>query len=458
MNEQRKKRLKTGPPKDQAKYVLYWMQQSHRVYYNHALNHAIKLANQEGLPLLVYFGLTDQYLGVNLRSMNFALEGLKEVKEELESSGIQFVLKLGKPADRIQELLHDTNYLVMDYGYLKIQKQWRKKVLDEAPFHLTIDLIDTDTIVPVRYASNKEEYGAYTLRPKLKKVFLNFRDYHGLANVVHKGNIAVFSDDDLNDLDVLLNKLQLDRSVPKSNLFKGGYKEAKRLFEMFIENKAKDYPSRNDPSKDYTSYMSMYLHFGQISSLELLDLMFQYLEEKKIFGETFDAYVEQLMVRRELAFNYVTYNRNYDQFEGMTEKWAYHTMKVHELDHREHIYTLEQIEQSKTHDPYFNAAMTEMRVTGFMKGYMRMYWAKKIIEWSPSHKIAYQNTIYLNNKYFIDGRDPNSYASVAWCYGKHDRPWGERPIFGQLRYMNAAGLKRKFDIEAYVKQVNQLSK
>jgi len=181
-------------------------------------------------------------------------------------------------------------------------------------------------------------------------------------------------------------------------------------------------------------------------------------EQHQIDGQSFDAFVEQLIIRRELAFNYVYYLDGYDQFEHMTEPWAYMTMNAHDLDFKPDIYSFEQIELSQTHDPYFNAAMDEMRITGYMHNYMRMYWAKKIIEWSPSFGVSYRTIKELNNKYFIDGRDPNSYAGIAWCFGKHDRAWNEREIFGKLRYMNDKGLIRKFDMQSYISRIEQYKK
>ncbi|HCZ23721.1 MAG TPA: deoxyribodipyrimidine photolyase, partial [Acholeplasmataceae bacterium] len=188
---------------------------------------------------------------------------------------------------------------------------------------------------------------------------------------------------------------------------------------------------------------------------ELLDRLFLAQAQGQIKGESFDQYVEQLLVRRELAFNYVTYQKGYDQFESMTEPWAYQTMTSHEHDFRPYLYTKEDYISFKTHDPYFNAAMKEMVLTGYMHNYMRMYWAKKIIEWSPNYVYAYEMIKSLNNTYFIDGRDANSYAGIAWCFGKHDRAWTERDIFGKLRYMNAGGLERKFDIQSYVSRMNE---
>jgi len=199
--------------------------------------------------------------------------------------------------------------------------------------------------------------------------------------------------------------------------------------------------------------MSPYLHFGQISPLEIaLAVRRSRVRDRA----NKDAYLEELLVRRELAINFVFYNRRYDVYASLP-RWARATLKAHRHDRREHVYTLRQLEAAETHDPYWNAAMTEMRLTGKMHNYMRMYWGKKILEWTRTPAAAFRRALDLNNRYFLDGRDPASYANVAWCFGKHDRPWKQRPVFGTVRYMNAAGLERKFDMDAYVRRVAGLS-
>jgi deoxyribodipyrimidine photo-lyase len=459
MNLKRMIHLKDGQSEPNQQYVIYWMQQSQRVHYNHALNYAIELANQKDLPLFVYFGLTPSYPDANLRHYYFMLEGLKEVKGILSNFGIQFVFKLESPEKGIKKYLKDAYALVMDYGYLRHQKIWRKEVLDDAienNYSLSIDLIDTDLIVPVRVASDKQEYGAYTLRPKIKKLYLEFRDFNKIKTLINKKNLGFVSDDDLSDIKKLTDQLNINQTVSISPIYRGGYTNASKLFFDFLENKANQYIVSNDPSLSLTSKMSMYLHFGQISALEIMDRMFLAVDHGHLDGASFDAYIEQLLVRRELAFNYVTYNKGYDQFQTMTEPWAYMTMNEHEFDKRDYLYNLYELENCQTHDPYFNAAMKEMVFTGYMHNYMRMYWAKKIIEWTPSYQEAYNIILYLNNKYFIDGRDPNSYAGIAWCFGKHDRAWTERKVFGKLRYMNDKGLERKFNIEGYVKDIENI--
>jgi deoxyribodipyrimidine photo-lyase len=458
MHKERLLKIKDGKKDSSRKYVIYWMQQSQRVHYNHALDHAIRLANHFDLPLVCFFGLDDKYPEANARSYSFMLEGLKEVKQLLSKLGISFVLKFGKPHEMIIPFLKDAQALIMDRGYLKHQRAWRKDVYSNVKNDeiLYIDMVDTDLIVPVHVASNKAEYGAYTIRPKIKRVYEEFRDFKKLAVLKRQQIIDLHSDNDLDDVADLVDHMNIDQSVPRSTYYKGGYLEASKLFSEFILYKSDLYPQSNDPSKDATSHMSMYLHFGQISSLELLERLYIALEQGQIKGESFDQYVEQLLIRRELAFNYVFYQEGYDTFETMTEDWAYQTMNAHESDHRDYVYDIKDYETIQTHDPYFNAAMKEMVITGYMHNYMRMYWAKKIIEWSPSFKKAYENILYLNNKYFIDGRDPNSYTGVAWCFGKHDRAWTERTIFGKLRYMNDKGLERKFEIGKYIEKIERL--
>ncbi len=459
MNEKRLIHLRDGRINHDAKFVMYWMQQSQRVHYNHALNHAISLANTYKLPLVVYFGLVTDYPEANERHYVFMLEGLKEVKELFTKLHINFVLRIEDGSKPMKEYLRQSQALVMDYGYVRYQRKWRKQVLEmiEEEFpDVFVDIVDTDLIVPVRVASDKAEYGAFTIRPKLTKLYQEFRDFKRLSRLRNTEHMFLRSDYDLIDPEGFCAGLNIDHSVKKSTYYEGGYLSANRLFLDFTENKVNEYVNSNDPSKNLTSKMSMYLHFGQISALELLDRMFMLHEQGQIDDSSFDAYIEQLLVRRELAFNFVTYQKGYDDFNHMTEDWAYQSMREHEEDKRVRLYTKEQLELAQTHDLYWNAAMKEMYFTGYMHNYMRMYWAKKIIEWMPNYQMAYETILYLNNKYFIDGRDPNSYAGVAWCFGKHDRAWTDRPIFGKLRYMNDKGLERKFDIMSYVNQMDLL--
>ncbi|QWB96310.1 deoxyribodipyrimidine photo-lyase [Mycoplasmatota bacterium] len=455
MRAQRLKHLKDG--KNIGKYVIYWMQQSQRIHYNHALNHAVKIANKQQLPLVVYFGLYSGYPDANERSFAFMIEGMRDVKIWLERLGVNFVLRIGKSEEMIFDYLSDAHTLVMDRGYLKYQRLMRKYVLDKSiNLDLAIDMVESDLIVPIEEASDKREYGAYTIRKKLLSKYQYYRDITSLDVLDNKSKLNLETQD-FDNIHLVLEKFNIDHHVKKSDVYKGGYLEASKWFTHFVQHDIEDYKDRNDPSDPKLSHMSMYLHFGQISSLELLERLEIASMQKQINQASIDAFIEQLLVRRELAFNYVYYTKGYDQFEYMSQPWAYKTMKKHANDERPYIYLISDYENFNTHDKAFNAAMIEMVKTGYMHNYMRMYWAKKIIEWSKTFEEAYHHILYLNNKYFIDGRDPNSYAGVAWCFGNHDRPWKERDVFGQLRYMNAEGLKRKFNIELYIKKMKNYS-
>lgn len=255
----------------------------------------------------------------------------------------------------------------------------------------------------------------------------------------------------------MLNSLA-DDILPKEKFsldgnFIGGEEEAIKRLNFFIKNNLKNY-SKSSPENSFSSRLSPYLHFGQISPTYIYNKIIRV----KGFKEQKENFLEQLLIRRELSFNFVYYNKNYNKWEGITYPWAYNSLFLHKDDKREYIYTKNELENSKTHDLFWNAAQKEMVYTGFMNSYMRMYWAKKIIEWTLSPKEAYKIIIYFNNKYLYDGRDPNSYAGVAWCFGKHDRAWKERNIFGKIRYMNENGLKRKFNMDIYLKKINKLTK
>jgi len=254
-------------------------------------------------------------------------------------------------------------------------------------------------------------------------------------------------------LDRLIGQLELDRSVPAvSHRFRGGEEAARSILRKFVRTLYDEYAAnRNQPQTDNVSHMSKYLHFGQISPVEIA-LALRAAKGRK---ENEESYLEELIVRRELAQNFAHFTPDYDSFTCLP-RWAKESLREHKSDRREPQYTRAQLESASTHDPYWNAAMREMIHTGFMHNYMRMYWGKKILEWSSSPEQAFRTALTLNNKYFLDGRDPNSYTGVAWVFGLHNRPFAERPIFGKIRYMSADGLRRKCDIDAYVEKVNLL--
>jgi deoxyribodipyrimidine photo-lyase len=440
-------------PQARGKYVLYWMQASQRALCNHALEYAARAANELHKPLVVCFGLMDNYPQANERSYAFMLQGLACTKKQLAQRGIGFTVRLAEqPWHVALELALDAAMVVTDRGYLRHQKQWRAELAQRCPVRLV--QVESDVVVPVNVASSKEEFAARTIRPKLHR--------HLAEHLVEVEPVKVSRDAlgvklpglDLSDVDALLAPLRIDRSVKKVTTFTGGTDQAMKLLEEFLSRKINDYAElRSEPSLDYVSHQSPYLHFGQISPITLA------LSAKRRTGvkpEALDVFLEELIIRRELSMNFCEFSDNYDTFDCLPN-WAIKELTAHEKDPRKPSYTREQLEAATTHDPYWNAAQLEMVRTGKMHNYMRMYWGKKIIEWTPSPRDAFDIALDLNNKYQLDGRDPNSFAGVAWVFGKHDRPWTPRPIFGSVRYMNDKGLERKSDIKAYVRKIDAIA-
>lgn len=422
-------------------YVFYWMQSAQRMKDNHALEVAIQLANQYEKPLVVAFVLMTDFPSANQRSFQFMLEGLEALFPKLHEWGADV---------RFYEGLNEAFYedskkaaaIVLDKGYGRFIKSLKEEYVKVQ----SVDVyeVDTNVVVPVHEAYPKEAYAAYALRPSLLKKMPAYAYGFDLTPLKIRSaslKIPIFA------RAILDEKLS---HIPKLSPLAicGGEDPAQKLLKAFIETKLEAYDvEANDPSKALTSGLSPYLHFGQISPITIYEAVMK-------SGISAKGFMEQLVVRRELAYNFVAYNPQYDvSLEAILPNWAKDEMKSHGGDKRPYLYSLHDFETASTHDPYWNAAQIQMVKWGTMHNYMRMYWGKKVIEWTDSYEEAFQTLIYLNDKYQLDGRDPNGYAGIAWCFGKHDRPFFEREIFGKIRYMNAAGLKKKFDMDAYVKSV-----
>ncbi len=435
----------------QGRTILYWMQQSQRAEMNHALEYAVRAANRAGQGVVVAFGLTDDYPEANLRHYTFMLEGLRETARALKRRGIRMVARRGSPPAVALELGRDAGLIVCDRGYLRHQRAWREEVARQAACRVV--QVESDVLVPVETASSKSEIGARTLRPRIHRLLPDY--LRGLTAVkVRRPTLDLgLPGLDLEDPDAVLKTLNLDRSVgPVSPHFKGGTGEAKRRFAVFLKSHLARYDrNHNQPQTDGVSRMSPYLHFGQISPLYLALRVLKTQAPKPAR----DAFLEELVVRRELACNFVRHTSDYDAYACLPG-WARKSLDEHRRDPRPHLYSAAELERAETHDPYWNAAMREMVCTGYMHSHMRMYWGKKILEWSRTPEEGFGLTQQLNNKYFLDGRDPNSYAGMAWIYGAHDRAWPQRPIYGKVRCMMASGLERKCDISAYVRKVGDL--
>ncbi|MRR56106.1 MAG: deoxyribodipyrimidine photo-lyase [Deltaproteobacteria bacterium] len=424
--------------------VVYWMSRDQRVADNWALLHAQDLALERQAPLVVVFTLADAFLGATLRHFGFMLRGLAHVAERLRSLGICFILLRGNPPDEICRFLqqHQVGVLVTDFDPLGIKRSWH----DQVARSVSVSQIEVDAhnIVPCRIASTKQEYGAYTIRPKIHRLLADF-----LVDVppVLEHPFPWRSPVNLFDAETTLSSMPVDRSVAEIGWITPGEKGGRARLDDFIKNGLASYETaRKDPCRHGQSGLSPWLHFGQISAQRVaLEVSRQVNTEPSR-----EAFLEELIVRRELADNFCLHNSSYDRVEGFPE-WAQRTIAEHRHDLREYLYTPEQLETAQTHDPLWNAAQQTMVSTGTMHGYLRMYWAKKILEWSPSPEDAMSTAVMLNDRYQLDGRDPNGYAGIAWSIGGvHDRAWGERPVFGKIRYMNENGCRRKFNVAEYI--------
>jgi deoxyribodipyrimidine photo-lyase len=429
------------------------MQRSQRGIDNPALDIAIKAANELRQPLAVFFGLHPKYPNGNLRHYAFLVEGLAETKKRVEERGAAFIFR-PYPDHNLIRFCQEAgaSLIIGDENPLREPERWRQSAADKlrVPFWT----VDADVIVPSKFFA-KEEYAARTIRPKMRKMMPAFLVPLENPSANFKWDESALPASVEIDEARLLSELPLDHSAQRVAYYKGGTAAGLKLLKRFIDERLARYGTdRNLPHLAGTSELSAYLHFGQLGphtvALAVLD--------SDVPESTVDIYLEEMIVRRELAINFIARNPKYDSLEGCHE-WAQKTLAQHAQDEREFLYTEPQFENAETHDPLWNAAQTEMVITGRMHGYLRMYWAKKILEWTRSPEEAFQIAIKLNDRYELDGRDPNGYTGIAWSIGgKHDRPWGPgRPVFGLIRYMTFKGCERKFNVKAYIQRVNELA-
>ncbi len=424
---------KGGDPVPGA-YVLYWMQAAVRAEHNHALEHAVHMANTLGAPVLAWACIVPDYPEAAARHHQVFHEGLVDAIEALHRRNIPVVAGVGDPVEQIQDVVGDARLVVTDDKPLYHQKGWLGRICNMAPCPVAV--VETSVIVPVETALGKEAYSAASLRPHIMSLVSEF------VQPVPESPVTIASMELEQSYGAAVRGV--NDGVPGP--MQGGHRQAMAVLRSFLASRLPAYDTcRSAPGAGCTSMISPYLHFGHISPCEV------FLAAMGHSGPGVDAFVEQLVVRRELAANFVHYNGAYDSI-GCLPNWARSTLDGHARDPREYEYAAHEFESCSTHDPYWNAAQRQMMETGHMDGYMRMYWGKKVIEWSATPEGAYRTMLALNNRYELDGRDPNGYAGVAWCFGKHDRPWKEREVFGMVRYMNDKGLMRKFEMAPYLER------
>ena len=434
---------KPGTPDAEGEAVVYWMERARRGHDNPALDLAIDAGNLLRKPVVVFFAIHPFVVRANLRHYAFLAEGLADLASVLRQRRVGLEFR-AYPNHRLEPFLKELTpaLLVGDENPLRQQERWRERMAEhvQVPFWT----VDADVVVPSALLET-EQYAARTIRPRLHKHIAAFlqpgRDEKAHVPYARPSSPVPAVGD-------ILAPLPIDRTVAATDL-RGGYRAAREHLRRFIAHGLSAYDTRrNHPEVDGTSRLSPYLHFGQLGPREVA----RAIQAADAPPEAAEAFLEQLIVRRELAVNYVRYNDGYDRLDGC-ERWARQTLRQHRFDPRQHIYTADQFEAGETHDPLWNAAQRQMVTTGWMHGYVRMYWAKKILEWSATPEEAFETAVTLNDRYELDGRDPNGYANIAWAIGgKHDRPWPPRPVYGTIRSMSFTSTSRKFDAARYIAQ------
>jgi len=449
VEDERLKDLNDAPVDPDGRYVLYWMQASQRTRYNHALAEAVARADSLDTPLVVCFGVMDDYPEANARHYAFMLQGLADVAARLADKGIRFALRRGHPAEVALELAQEACLVVADRGYLRHQRAWRRTLAEESPVRVV--QVESDVVVPVEAVSDKLESAARTIRGKINRRREDFiREIRVPSPSKSSMTLGGLGGLDAADWRGVLDTLSVDRSVGPVEAFAGGEEAGQARLDAFLRDGLAKYDERRSiPHDGAASHLSPYLHFGQLSPVEIAFKC----QQAGAGREAVSTFLEEMIVRRELAINFVVHCADYDRYEGAAPDWAQATLAAHRGDARPRVYGRDALEAADTHDPIWNAAMTEMLTRGYLNNHLRMYWAKRILDWSETPEAAFDAALHLNNRYFLDGRDPNSFANVAWCFGRHDRPFQERAVIGKVRPFTDAALKRRFDVEAYVRRV-----
>ncbi len=447
---------RSGVPAPDGKCVVYWMQRAQRGRDNHALDIAVACGNALGLPVVAYFAGISNFPHANLRHYTFLNQGLPDIEEDCAERGVSFVMRRAPQEDHLR-FFSDVNaaMVIGDENPMRAPEQWRARLAEA----LTVPFwtIDADVIVPSKLLE-KAQFSAAVARPRLYRALPEFLAPYTnpRAEVEWKRPRSLLADDVRADM--THGWTDFDRSVQPVEAWRGGHRAAMKRLSLFCDTLLASYDrDRNRPEVDGTSKMSPYLHFGHIGPQTIALAVDAAAKRNPKLQVARDSYFNELIVWRELSVNFVRYQPEYDS-PGCADNWAKLTIAEHDRDQREVLYKLPQLEFAQTYDELWNAAQIQMLRYGWMHNYLRMYWAKKIVEWTPNVAIAMKVAIYLNDKYELDGRDPGGYAGIAWSMlGKFDRAWFDRPIFGKRRYMSGASTGRKFLSALYIEQMRALA-
>lgn len=440
-----------GQPRPDGRCVVYWMQRAIRIFDNPALDVAIDAASALGLPVVVYFSVIPNYPHANLRHYHFLAQALRDTAANAAERGVGFVVRRA-PDNSLEAFLEEVQaaMLIGDENAAREPERWRR-VLGRR-LRVPFWTVDADVVVPSRIFGRdyfllhhfrphlQRELDRFLVEPRNQRPHREWQPPRALASWDLKA-------------DITRGFAQLDRTVAPVDNFAGGSRAALRRMCEFIANGLAAYETaRNHPEIDGTSRLSPWLHFGNISPIRIALAAREAVAAGHAPASAAERFLDQLIGWRELSVLFVRHNANYDNWL-CAEPWARRTLEQHAGDPRPWRYTLEQLERARTHDELWNAAQREMQTTGWMHNVLRMYWAKKILEWAPDPATAFDWAVVLNDKYELDGRDPSGYAGIAWAIvGKHDRPWFDRPVFGAVRAMSEPGMRKKFNAEAYIAQ------
>lgn len=447
---------RAGHPLKGGKCIVYWMQRAERSLDNPAVDLAAAIGNELRLPVVAYFSAISNFPHANLRHYAFLNQGLADIEEDLAARNIAFIVRR-PPGNSLESFLSEVNaaMLIADENPCREPERWRKVLARR--LSLPFWTVDADVVVPSSLFP-KHQYMLHIMRPRLNAALPEYLtplpNLNADNNWRRPRNFESFPVRN----DITHGWRELDRTVLPSDHFTGGTHAALKRLRHFVDHILPTYDTqRNHPEVDGTSQLSPYLHFGHISPLTIALAVDDACKQGRASQAARDAFLNELIGWRELSVNFVKYVPNYDSIECAPE-WAQKTLREHAPDPRDPVYTLDQLERAETYDDLWNAAQLQMVKTGWMHNYVRMYWAKKILEWSPNPAKAWEYAVILNDKYELDGRDPNGYNGIAWAIGGvHDRPWFDRPIFGTIRYMSGASTGKKFDSRRYIRQIASLA-
>ncbi len=429
--------------------VVYVVAREQRVRDNWALLYAATEAKRRSVPLLVLFALGPMFNNGSARHNEWMVASLRELSENLAKKHIPFFLEMGEWATVVTSFAarYGAGEVVFDFNPLEPVRNWRVAAAQKLACRAVE--VDARNIVPCWEASPKAEFAAYTFRPKVHRALSEFLVPFPLLPTSSTSSVVA----PRIDWEAVRAFRQCDYAKTVPSHYVPGEAAAHKELKKFLAERLQGYASRrNDPNLEGVSNLSPYLRWGNLSA-ERVALEVQAVQGVQKADK--DAFLEELIVRRELSDNYVFYTKDYDTLAG-AHQWAQDTLNLHRTDEREYSYTRDQFESAATHDPLWNAMQTQLVLEGKMHGWCRMYWAKKILEWTKSPEEAIATALYLNDHYELDGRESNGVVGVMWSIaGVHDRAWTERPVFGKIRYMNFNGAKRKFDVAAYIERYAQ---